>query len=366
MESNASREPTDKGQTAKVCPLCGYSGFEASCPLDGELMVRAAKNESPTLPMEWENGAPKAADFGQWPEPDLPDDKKRSLTGQTLDGRFEVGPELGRGGMGRVYEAFQPAVQRTVAIKVLSRGFSENREAVKRFHREALAASRLSHPNAIGIYDFGESDGWLYMAMERLEGRDLAQTLDEEGPFDADRAIGIAIQVARALDAAHEQNVIHRDLKPANVFLCNLDGHSDFVKVLDFGVAKILTDGTDTAQMTQAGSFFGTPQYMAPEQASEDPVDRRTDVYALGILLYEMCMGRAPFVGENPLNIMLAQSRDTPPRFESIRHNFRYPEQLESVVFQALAKSALRKVVSSASAESRLLHTRLCGRQAPS
>ena len=236
------------------------------------------------------------------------------MIGRSIGGRYTISGVLGRGGMGTVYLAEQPSVQRTVAIKVLHREYAENPSIVRRFHQEAMAASRLNHAHTISVYDFGQSDGLLYIAMEHLRGQTLHEATQASRGLSIERSLRIMRQVLKSVGEAHHQGVIHRDLKPENIFLSQMEGEVDFVKVLDFGVAKLKQPDEEQQTLTQAGTVFGTPRYMAPEQSRDVPLDHRVDLYSLGIILYEMLMGRVPFDSDNPLGVLLAQSM-VPPRF---------------------------------------------------
>lgn len=282
----------------------------------------------------------RGKDFGKWAEPKVKKKKKDSMIGRTVAGRYEVIGLLGKGGMGAVYKARQPAVQRMIALKVLLQEFAENETVIRRFHQEALAASRLEHPNTIRVYDFGQTDdGILFIAMEYLRGQSLAQAQARGRGMSPKRVVHIMRQVCKSLSEAHKAGIIHRDLKPDNIFLVEIEGERDFAKVLDFGVAKLKEFEGNEGTLTQAGMIFGTPKYMSPEQARSGKLDPRSDVYALGVILFEMLTGRAPFVGENPLSILIAQVNEQPPTFAEVNPEVEVPPALEAVVFKALAKN---------------------------
>ncbi len=236
------------------------------------------------------------------------------LIGQILAERYRVTRLLGSGGMGAVYRAEHVHMRKAVALKVLHREMTAMPEVVARFEREAVAAARIEHPNVAGALDFGQlEDGAFYLVLEYIEGHSLSAALDAEGPFSPLRAVHIARQVAEALAAAHEAGVVHRDLKPDNIMLVDRDGDVDFAKVLDFGIAKLRTDeGDGQKALTQIGSVFGTPEYMSPEQAMGEPVDARSDLYALGMILYEMLVGQTAFAS-GELIAVLAKHMTAPP-----------------------------------------------------
>src|SRR6266705_2089685 len=217
------------------------------------------------------------------------------LIGQVFDGKYRLDETLGGGGMGTVYRATHLLIDRPVALKVLSQRFVGDQTAQQRFRREARAAGRMQHPNAVTVTDFGATDdGYLYIVMELLEGRTLRDLLAHEGPLDPARAVSIMLQVCAAVGAAHDAGLIHRDLKPANIFIEQRPNLPAVVKVLDFGVAKLAVEehDDDYQTLTQVGSIIGTPRYMSPEQCSGAmPLTPASDVYSLGIILYEMLTG---------------------------------------------------------------------------
>lgn len=237
-----------------------------------------------------------------------------SLVGTTLAGRYRIDEEIGSGGMGTVYRAEHVHMKKALAIKVLHREMAAVEEVVARFEREAIAAARIEHPNVAKATDFGRlEDGSLYLVMEFVAGRDLS-TLLAEGPLPVQRALYIAEQIASAMEAAHAAGVVHRDLKPENVLLVERDGDPDCVKVLDFGIAKVqLGESGPPSQLTRIGSVFGTPEYMSPEQAAGAGVDHRTDLYSLGIILYQMLAGRPPFESGDIVSLITAQMTAPPP-----------------------------------------------------
>src|SRR5262245_16766902 len=223
-----------------------------------------------------------------------------SVAGGQRRGPCGVGARLGAGGMGEVYRARDPRLERTVAIKVLPAQLAQDEAYRQRFHREARAASALSHPNIAHVYDVGQQDGVHFIAMEYVEGEDLRAVL-AHGPLDPDRVADVGIQMAAALEEAHSRGIVHRDIKPANAVM----SATGQVKVLDFGLARQVQPGAapldsaiSTAVQTQAGVVLGTVPYMSPEQALGQPVDARTDIFSLGVVLYELATGRLPFAGD--------------------------------------------------------------------
>src|ERR1700712_4339923 len=237
------------------------------------------------------------------------------LIGRVINERYRVVATIARGGMGKVYRAEQQPLGRLVALKVLSPNYTGDNdpEFHKRFFLEASIASKLSHPNTVTIFDYGKTDDDIYyIAMELLEGRTLHRVLRDDAPLSAERTMHIARQICRSLREAHNIGVIHRDLKPANVFLLNHGDEVDVVKVLDFGLVKNLLDKGE--ELTQTGLFMGSPKYMSPEQIRGDACDGRVDIYALGVMMYEMLTGKVPFDRQNSVNILMAHTHeDIPP-----------------------------------------------------
>ncbi len=263
------------------------------------------------------------------------------LIGTTINDRFKVLGLVAKGGMGKVYKAEQSPLGRIVAVKVLHPNYSGDGdpEFSKRFTLEASVVSRLKHPNTVTVYDYGETaDGVYFMAMEYLEGKTLHRLIREEGSLEVGRALHILVQVARSLREAHGQGVIHRDLKPANIFLIRHDDDSDFVKVLDFGLVKNL-DENDGESLTKTGLFMGSPKYMAPEQIRGDRVTAATDVYALGVILFEMLAGKVPYDRPNSANLLLAHVNEPVPTIQSINPLVSVPHAIEEITYRCMAKS---------------------------
>lgn len=263
------------------------------------------------------------------------------LLGTVFAERYRIERRLGSGGMGCVYAATQLSMSREVALKVLNPGLNDSKAAVQRFEREMKASSKVEHPNTIRVYDFGESaDGRLFLAMEMLPGKTLHQVLCEAGVLDTGRLLRIAEQIARALGAAHSEGIIHRDLKPENVMLIDKYGERDQVRVLDFGIARFAEGGVEHGEptLTRAGTLIGTPLYMSPEQALGKPVDHRSDLYALGVLLYQMSTGTVPFSAETPVRVLFMHANDEVKAPSSIAKG-RVPARLEALILSLLAKS---------------------------
>jgi serine/threonine protein kinase len=265
------------------------------------------------------------------------------LVGETLDGRYFVEKKIGEGGMGVVFSARHAVIERPLAIKVLKREVMRDTATIKRFIQEAKAASRIGHPNIVDVTDFGTTpDGMTYSVMEYVDGETLGNTLRHSSPFSQTRAIKVTVQIARALGAAHDKGIVHRDLKPENVFLIDRDGRTDFVKIVDFGIAKVAPvqgSNPNEPRLTRAGSVFGTPEYMAPEQAAgKGDTDGRVDIYALGVILYEMLTGRVPHRGDSTVRTLAMVMLDPVEPPSKVRPDANINPDLEAVVLMALAK----------------------------
>lgn len=263
------------------------------------------------------------------------------MLGQRIADNFELLSVIGAGAMGRVYRARQVSLDKIVAIKLLHPHLASDPKLAKRFHREARAASRLNHPNSVQIIDFGQDDaGRLFIAMEHLDGVSLATLIQRDFPFSPARIDRILGQVCDALEEAHASGIIHRDLKPDNVLVSEKRGEPDHVKVCDFGIAKIQdpkADGTDAA-LTMAGLVCGTPEYMSPEQARGDALDGRSDVYALGVIGYQMVCGDVPFSAQTALGVITKHLTDTAVPPSERRPELGIPTALENVFLRAIAK----------------------------
>ena len=317
------------------CPTCGrhYSPDFEICPEDHSLLqADATVSESPPV------------------DP---------LVGLTLDDKYRLEERLGVGGMGTVYRARHLLIDRPVAIKVLNRLFVEDEAARTRFRREARAAGRLQHPNAVTVTDFGESqDGYVYLVMELLEGRTLRDVLAKEAPLDVARSVALMLQISAAVAAAHEAGIIHRDLKPANIFVTQHPEVPAIVKVLDFGIAKLaaeLLDDEDSLTLTQVGAMIGTPRYMSPEQCDGLDLTPAADVYSLGCILYEMLTGTVPFSGATPLAIAVRQTSEIPRSPRDYVSSI--PPALEQVVLHTLEKNPEDRPADAAKFREELLAT---------
>ncbi len=262
------------------------------------------------------------------------------LLGKEIAGRYRVVAKLGEGGMGAVYQAEQISLKRQCAIKLLRSEVAGAEIMLRRFNAEAEAVAKLSHPNTVNIYDFGQdTDGTLFIAMEFVEGTSLRATIQKEAPFPIRRALHIASQVAASLTDAHSHDIVHRDLKPDNVMLQTRGRERDIVRVLDFGIAKLRDEGRATQQaMTQAGDMLGTPQYMAPEQIRGEQIDGRTDIYALGCMIYEMVTARMPFEGPTIMALLSKHLTETAQPPSQRRPELGIPPAIDQLVMTAISK----------------------------
>lgn len=292
----------------KICPKCGteYENANTLCPADGTVLQKEGDD----------------------------------LIGQTLAGKYRIDERLDEGGMGTVYRATHVLMEKLVAIKVLHPALAADEKIVQRFTREAKAASRIYHPHALTVTDFGESEnGIVFLVMEYLRGRTLKDVIRSDGPLPLPRAAEIIRQVCGALEAAHAEGVVHRDLKSDNIMLEEVGADKgDWAKVLDFGIAKIKeSTGEIDPGLTAPNLIIGTPQYMSPEQCSQaSEIDSRSDLYSLGIILYEMLVSHVPFTGDSPTGIMLKHLQEAPPSILEERQDL--PPALARVVARALAK----------------------------
>jgi predicted Ser/Thr protein kinase len=258
------------------------------------------------------------------------------VLGELFAGRYELEELVGSGGMATVYRAHDRLLERTVALKILHEHFARDEDSVERFQREARAVAQLTHPNIVTVIDRGEEDGRPYIVFEYVEGENLKQLLAREGPLPVPNAIDLALQVARALEAAHERGVVHRDVKPQNVLLAE-EGRA---KVTDFGIAR----ARDTDGLTITGTILGTSDYIAPEQAQGEPTGEPGDVYSLGVVLFELLTGEVPYEAENPVAVAMRHVHDPVPSVQERRPDV--PPRVDAIVRRALAKDPLERFAS--------------------
>ncbi|GBD18962.1 Serine/threonine-protein kinase PrkC [bacterium HR27] len=267
---------------------------------------------------------------------------------RVLNGRYRLDEPIGEGGMAVVYRGYDLVLDRPVAIKVLRGQFAADASFLRRFEREAQAAARLSHPNIVSVYDVGRDDGTRYIVMEYVPGKTLKQLILEHAPFSLDEAMHIVRQVAAALDYAHQHGLVHRDIKPQNILV----DERGFVKVTDFGIAKGLTD----VSLTEAGFGMGTVHYVSPEQARGEPATPASDIYALGVVLYEMLTGRLPFDADNPIGLAMQHVHEAPPPPRQFNPNI--PPAVEAIILRALAKDPRQRFPTAGALAQALMHWR--------
>lgn len=306
---------TERGLDQRICVECNrqFTGLYTACPHDGALL-----------------------------RPIIQD----PLIGTVLAGNYEILEVLGQGGMGVVYRGKHSLMERIVAIKMLLSQLISDTNSVKRFQQESKAAARLKHPHIIDVYDFGISPaGQPYIVMEFLEGTPLSDLIKKEGQIGVERSIKLIAQACDALDHAHKQGVVHRDLKPSNIVLTQYDEEKDYVKVVDFGVAKLIEVGNNNEgqRLTQAGEVCGSPVYMSPEQCMGQDLDARSDIYSMGIVLYETLTGKLPILGKTMVDTMSKHISEPPVPFNEARPDLYIPERLEWVVLKAMAKDPAQR-----------------------
>ncbi|MFP4598298.1 MAG: serine/threonine protein kinase, partial [Persicimonas sp.] len=259
----------------------------------------------------------------------------KNLVGETLDGRYELFECIGRGGMGVVYLATQSALDRDVVVKVLPPSFVDDKEALARFEREARGMSRLQHPHIVSIYDFGYHDDQAYIVMEYVEGHTLRRIIKSGQGGELTTFGSIALQILEGISEAHSLGMVHRDIKPANIMLTERRGQDNYVKILDFGLAKLVKGSTD---VTKEQTLVGSVSYLAPEQIMGNDTDQRVDVYALGVLFYYMLAGEKPFSGEDDVAVLYQHVHNQPERLETKTGGADIPRSVIELVHQALSK----------------------------
>jgi len=296
--------------TFRVCIQCGtqYGVEQRHCPVDGSALHLKTTDDP--------------------------------LLGKTIADRYHILELLGVGGMGRVYIAEHVALGRRSAVKVINPSLATAPDAISRFNREAANASRINHPNIAQIYDFGESNGVLYLAMEYVEGEALSTMIERLGPLSVARAASLTTQVADALGAAHLLGIVHRDLKPENIMVGRRHDGSDWVKVVDFGIAKTVEQDHGSQNVTVAGVALGTPEYMSPEQFTGEKLDHRTDIYSLGLVLFNMLTGQLPHPTVTSKEALVRRLTSTPRPLAEIRPDIGWPPGLQTALDRALAPNA--------------------------
>ncbi|MGA9768156.1 MAG: serine/threonine-protein kinase [Blastocatellia bacterium] len=317
----------------KRCPKCRseYADDDAFCGNDGEPLVVVepiAKVTAPSIVVQEAETDP--------------------LIGVLMDGKYELERRLGSGGMGTVYVARHKMTDEQVAVKILNPDTNEDAALPERFKQEAEVAASIRHPNLVPVNDFGQTDdGLLYMVMEYVAGASLREVIGLEKRLSPARAVNFGCQICSAISIVHDAGIVHRDLKPENVVIETIDDR-ETARVLDFGIAKLL----DRAGLTRVGFILGTPDYMSPEQASAQPLDHRSDIYSLGIILYELLSGIVPFSGPKPRQILIRHAIEMPRPISELRADL--PEALARVCMRALEKSPAKRPQSAAELASEL------------
>ncbi|MDR3612115.1 MAG: serine/threonine-protein kinase [Candidatus Obscuribacterales bacterium] len=322
-----NQERPSGAEKLKRCPACQreFTGGLAVCQFDGTLLISVMKDQ---------------------------------FIGTKVADKYEVISEIGRGGMSIVYKARHELMDRTVAIKMLQAGLVNDQTSIKRFQQEAQAASCLTHPNVITVYDYGlVPSGQPYLVMDYLSGESLSDIVLRDGFVAPLRAITIFVQACDALEHAHQKGVLHRDLKCGNIMLTEIEGQKDVVKVVDFGIAKLMpSSGKQQQNLTQTGEVFGSPIYMSPEQCMGEQLDARSDIYSMGCMLYETLTGQPPLMGDTIIDTMQMHVTTQPPPFVKMRPGLNIPQALEDVCMKALEKKPADRFVSMAAFRDALIN----------
>lgn len=313
----ASEEVQGQSTTRKMCLVCNqqFASDVAACPQHGVTLVKIGVDQKGEA-------------------------EKDPFVGKILADRYEILSIAGRGGMGVVYKAKQQLIDRIIAVKMLKSDLTGDDQSVRRFQLEAKAASRLQHPNVITVHDFGIAEtGQPFLVMDFIEGESLADIIKRHDRVDYRRAIPIFAQACSALEHAHRQHVIHRDVKPSNIVLIQTEETPDFVKVVDFGIAKLTAlSGQESMHLTKTGEVFGSPIYMSPEQCQGIALDARSDIYSLGAAMYESLTGFPPLVGKTLVDTMSKHINEMPVSIREMCPELSVPHSIEAVILKALEK----------------------------
>jgi serine/threonine protein kinase/tetratricopeptide (TPR) repeat protein len=329
------------------CPLDGTKlelTSTATAVVDDPELEKRVVEEFPSLFGDGEEDEDEEDDDEAGPSLEAtglePEVAANALLGTVIDKHYEIMSVIGSGGMSVVYLAKDIRLKKIVALKMMLPHLVANPLSMQRFQQEAEAASNLNHPNVVGVHNFGVSKSTQpYLIMDYCQGISLGNLIVEQGRLDLDRAVPIFIQIAGALSHAHEKGVIHRDLKPSNILVTQSAEQRDLIKIVDFGIAKILPqEGREAAQLTQTGEIFGSPMYMSPEQCRGERLDVRSDIYSMGCVMYETLAGCPPIEGANMLEILFKHINEMPPRLTQTASGLPFPAKLEAIVFKTLAK----------------------------
>jgi serine/threonine protein kinase len=339
---NLERHPDNEGELPQAIPADDQSSAEDYRDQKHASPSQAQPEGASLLPVD------QLGETASLPETDLQLSRGAGIgsnlpganeVGTIIDRKYELLALLGSGGMCAVYKARHAFMRNIVAVKLMHPRLLVDSQSVKRFQHEARAASRLKHANSITVHEFGISGSQPYLVMDYLDGISLSDLIKQEGKIDVERCLHIFIQACDALADAHEHGIIHRDLKPSNIMLVKNKDDNCFVKVVDFGIAKIVSEGGESLKLTSTGEVFGSPLYMSPEQCMGQTLDVRADLYSMGCLMYESLTGKTPFAGKNVLETILKQTSEPPPSLGAIDGDVRVVQKLDAIVLKCLAKA---------------------------
>lgn len=347
-----------------ICSECGqaYSLDTKICPNDGNRLIAPRQRKEPEIKVfeqpdsddrshtatavvtgeNWQtDNLLERTDDGDEDQP-LVSSKNaaQKMLGQIVNEQYQILNAIGYGGMSIVFQAKDLKLDKFVALKMLLPHLMTQNQSMQRFRQEAHSASSISHPNVVAIHNYGETEtGQPFLIMDLVKGKSLSSVIKREKRLQVDRALNIFVQLASALSHAHQKGIIHRDLKPSNVLLTELDGENDIVKIVDFGIAKLLPhEGRDAVSLTQTGDVFGSPLYMSPEQCKGEKLDHRADIYSMGCLMYESIAGSPPHAGANMLEVLYRHLNEVPKSFKDLKLGIDAPQKLEAIIFKCLAK----------------------------
>lgn len=320
------------------CPTCGtiYADDAKFCTKDGGRLLPHGTGSTPAAPER--STTPR---LGQASVPGKAPINHSNMAGQVLDGRYAIVKKVGEGGMSFVYLAHDVSNDERYAIKILSPALSKDENSMARLRREASLGIRLAHPNVCNIVRLGETeDGLVYVVMPYVEGEILADRNHRLGVMSLDQTIEFVVQMCEGLNVAHELKIVHRDLKPENVMVCKREDGTEYVVVMDFGLAKERKAGGELEKLTATGIILGTPEFMSPEQLRGKPLDARTDIYSLTLMMYEMLTAKLPFEGRTQQEMMIARLRNDPIPLNQRRPGIQFPEAVETVLARGMARNS--------------------------
>ena len=324
------------------CPTCGtvYADDAKFCTRDGGRLLPHGVGANPVTPAPSEPRSTTPR-MGPTPGPQRPVINHSNMAGQVLDGRYAIVKKVGEGGMSFVYLAHDVSTNERYAIKILSPALSKDENSMARLRREASLGIRLAHPNVCNIVRLGETeDGLVYVVMPYVEGEILADLNHKLGTVPLPTAVEWVVQVCEGLHVAHLLKIVHRDLKPENIMICKKADGTQYAVVMDFGLAKERKAGGELEKLTATGIILGTPEFMSPEQLRGKPLDPRTDIYSLSLMMYEMLTGKLPFEGRTQQEMMISRLRNDPIPLRQRRPGMDFPEGLEKVLAKAMARSS--------------------------